>query len=147
MSTEQLQKNMPWEMLQRVLETAKDVPQEFKHLAKEHNGKVHYCTLGYAGKAMGYPDSRLVKDFGNADILDNYGFSSKVQKTIRKCPEPDCNEELSLGSLIAHLNDHHEIPINMIGKMLPGIRNDPTKVDQGFIDPAIEKIVNYIKRK
>ena len=116
-----------FEKLSQVLQTAPDdMPQDFSFLAsKTKDGKIAYCSLGYAGRSMGLSNNKLRYFCLGSSILRSYGFSDEARDKTRRCTEPECHVTGTLSAIIAHLNDNHKLKIKQIGKVIPHIRDDP----------------------
>lgn len=127
-----IQKHDSWKILERILLTAKDSPQHYSQFAKVIDKIPHFCAHGYALRALGMSTREIAHPNLTAsdasDVLAKLGFSKEDRRKHRLCPESNCNHVCDLYDLIAHLNNTHKFKLDVIGKLLPAIRNDTRKV-------------------
>lgn len=119
----------PWNRLQFVYENCK-IEQSFGAYAKEKDGKLAMCGVGWAAHCAGWADSqlkldmtRLIQSFTKNKVveqaLEDYGFPRKELQRTHLCPLPDCGRTGTLQNILEHLNDTHKISIHNIGKLIP----------------------------
>lgn len=126
-----IQQHDHWRILEKILLTAKEQPQNYSQFMRIINGVPHLCAHGYALRALGmstkdirYPI--LSKNAPNS-VLSKLGFTRDERKKFRRCPEVGCRYAAILYYLISHLNNDHKFSLPVIGKLIPAIRDDTRK--------------------
>lgn len=146
MSIETLDLSNPVVRLQYVYENATVKQYVAGHYAKYENGKLSMCGIGWALHCAGWRDDELRSSLlcsmktlfsprSPLAALKEFGFERREIIKFRHCPIPDCTAFGTAQTILEHLNEAHEIPIPIIGKLIPTIFNSTTPLPT-FADHA-----------